>query len=133
MIYLAAITGRAHALVALTSLLIFVLTLVTVRKHREMAAHGVSWLAASFGLLLLGAFPGLLDSLSKWIGVQYPPTTVLLLAIGFLAAVLVRFSWEFVKLNRRTETLAEEVAFLRAELRHNRETNDAQQQPDDGQ
>jgi hypothetical protein len=67
-------------------------------------------------LLPLAAVPGVLNTVSEWLGVFYSPTIFLLLAVGFLFVVVVHYSWELSRLENRTRTLAEELALLRAQL-----------------
>jgi hypothetical protein len=67
-------------------------------------------------LLPLAAVPGVLNTLSDWLGVFYSPTIFLLVAVGFLFLVVVHYSWELSRLENRTRTLAEELALLRAQL-----------------
>ncbi len=67
-------------------------------------------------LLTLAAVPGVLNTVSEWLGVLYSPTLFLLLAVGFLFFVVVHYSWELSRLENRTRTLAEELALLRTRL-----------------
>jgi Uncharacterized conserved protein (DUF2304) len=60
--------------------------------------------------------PGVLNTLSTWLGVRYSPAILLLFAVGFLFLVVVHFSWELSRLENRTRSLAEELALLRARL-----------------
>jgi hypothetical protein len=66
-------------------------------------------------LAVLALFPGLLDSVSTWVGIDYPPALLLLLATGFLLLVVIEFSRDVSRLDERTRVLAEELAMLRAE------------------
>jgi Uncharacterized conserved protein (DUF2304) len=64
----------------------------------------------------LAAVPGVLNTVSEWLGVLYSPTIFLLLAVGFLFLVVVHYSWELSRLENRTRTLAEELALLQTRL-----------------
>lgn len=113
---LAGISGRAHAVSAVAGLIGMVALVRLVRKRRTVARYSMGWLAAGTTLLVLSLFPGLLDSFSRLIGVRYPPTTLLVLAIGFLALVVAQTTWEISRLEDRTRALAQELALLREEL-----------------
>ena len=65
---------------------------------------------------MLAIWPGLLKSLSEFVGVYYPPALFLLITTGFLFLIVIQFSWELSRNEDRTRTLAEEIALLRAEL-----------------
>jgi hypothetical protein len=60
--------------------------------------------------------PGILDWFGERLGILYSPAAFLLMATGFLFAVVVHYSWELSRLEVRTRLLAEEVALLRARL-----------------
>jgi len=92
----------------------FILRLVRRRELR--GKYSLLWLAAGF-FVVIGAFvPGLLDDLADWLGVQYPPAILFMIAIAFLLLVLVHLSWELTRLEDRTRTLAQELAMLRNDL-----------------
>ena len=52
---------------------------------------------------------------SRFLHIYYAPTTLFLVAIGFLLLVCIYFSYELSRLEERTRVLAEELAILRAE------------------
>jgi hypothetical protein len=94
--------------------LVFILRLVSMRELRSK--YALLWLVIGFALLPLAIFSDALDELASWFGVAYAPTAFLLLALGFLGAVVVHVTWELSRLEMRTRTLAEDVALLRAAL-----------------
>ena len=53
--------------------------------------------------------------MSHFLHIYYAPTTLFLVAIGFLLLVCMYFSYELSRLEERTRVLAEELAILRAE------------------
>lgn len=109
---LAGISGRAHAVSALAGLIAMFALVRLVRQRRSVARYSLWWLGAGVALLVLSIFPGLLDWFSGVIGVRYPPTTLLVVSIGFLALVVAHTTWELSRLEDRTRTLAQEVALL---------------------
>jgi hypothetical protein len=110
------LSGRAHVLIIVATLLTawFILRLVRARQLRSK--YALLWLVIGLALLPLAAVPGLLNTVSEWLGVFYSPTIFLLFAVAFLFLVVVHYSWELSRLENRTRTLAEELALLRAEL-----------------
>jgi hypothetical protein len=110
------LSGQAHVLIIIATLLTawFIFRLVRARQLRSK--YALLWLVIGLMLLPLAAVPGVLNTVSDWLGVFYSPTIFLLLAVGFLFVVVVHYSWELSRLENRTRTLAEELALLRAQL-----------------
>jgi hypothetical protein len=86
-----------------------------LRQHQLRSKYALLWLGIGIVLVPLAVFPGVLNTVADWLGVAYPPAAFLFLAVGFLFFVVVHFSWELSRLERRVRTLAEEIALLRAE------------------
>jgi hypothetical protein len=110
------LSGQAHVLIIIATLLTawFIFRLVRARQLRSK--YALLWLVIGLMLLPLAAVPGVLNTVSEWLGVFYSPTIFLLVAVGFLFVVVVHYSWELSRLENRTRTLAEELALLRAQL-----------------
>ena len=64
-------------------------------------------------VVVLSVAPGLLESVSRVLGVQIPSNLLFFLAILLLLAVCLHLSLEISKLEDETRILAEEVAILR--------------------
>jgi hypothetical protein len=110
------VSGGARVLVALVALGIVLFMLRLVRRGSLRAKYSLLWLVIAAVLCVVAAVPGMLDRISTAVGVAYPPTLFFLLAIAFLLALVVHFSWELSRLEGRSRTLAEEVALLRQQL-----------------
>ena len=63
-------------------------------------------------LVPLAVFSGLLTAYSHLIGIQYPPTALLLTAAAVLFVMALHGSWELSRTENRLRRLAEEVALL---------------------
>ena len=107
-------SDRAHLFLALTALVSIYFTVRMVRRHQLRSKYSLLWISIALVMAPVAAFPGLLDNASYAIGISYPPATFLVLAVAFLFLVVVQFSWELSRLEERSRSLAEEVAFLRA-------------------
>jgi hypothetical protein len=106
---------KAHLFVIVATLVMVAFVVASVRQHRLKSKFSLLWIAIAAVTVVLAAFPALLNHTSYWLGVYYPPTTVLALAVAFLFAVVVHYSWELSRLEDRTRVLAEEVALLRSD------------------
>jgi hypothetical protein len=110
------LSGQAHMLVIVATVITALFILRLVRAHQLRSKYALLWLVIGLMLLILAAVPGVLNTISEWLGVLYSPTLFLLLAVGFLFFVVVHYSWELSRLENRTRTLAEELALLRTRL-----------------
>ncbi len=101
--------------VTLTLLLLgFIVRLV--RRRRMRAKYSFLWLGVGCAVLLIVSVPGLLESMSRSVGIVYPPAFLFLCAIMLLIFVVVHFSWELSRLEDRTRILAEELALANERL-----------------
>jgi hypothetical protein len=113
-------TGRAHLLLVVLTLGVVGFVLHLVRSGRLRAKYAMLWTTVGAGLVVLAAFPALLDRTALEVGILYPPAAFLMAAVAFLFVLSVHFSWELSRLEERTRTLAEEVALLRDEMSRQR-------------
>jgi hypothetical protein len=106
---------RAHVVVLLVVLAgaFFLLRLLNRRQMR--GKYTLLWMFVGLAVIVLAVFPSLLDRVSHFLRIYYAPTTLFLVAIGFLVMVCIYFSYELSRLEERTRVLAEELAILRAE------------------
>jgi hypothetical protein len=107
---------RAHIVVVLctAALALFILRLVRLRQLKSK--YALLWLVIGSIMLPFAVFPGMLNTVAGWFGIAYAPAAFMLLGIGFLFVVVVHYSWELSRLERKTRVLAEEVALLRTQL-----------------
>lgn len=110
------LTTEARIFVALMGIASVVFILVLLRRRQLRGKYALVWTGLAAALGVLGLFPGLLTWISDTVGIRYPPALFLLVAVGFLFAVVIQFSWELSRLEDRTRVLAEEMALLHAEL-----------------
>lgn len=110
------LSGQAHVLLIVATAIIALFILRLVRARQLRSKYALLWLVIGLLLLPLAAVPGVLNTISGWLGVLYSPAIFLLFAVGFLFLVVVHYSWELSRLENRTRTLAEELALLRTRL-----------------
>jgi hypothetical protein len=109
-------TGRAHIVLLLLTAGMLGFVLHLLRSGRLRAKYAMLWTTVGAGLVVLAAFPGLLDWTAGRLGIYYPPAAFLMAAVAFLLVLTVHFSWELSRLEERTRVLAEEIALLRDEI-----------------
>jgi hypothetical protein len=111
------VTGRAHIVLVLITAGMLGFVLHLVRSGRLRAKYAMLWSTVGAGLVVLAAFPGLLDWTARHLGIYYPPAAFLTAAVAFLLGLAIHFSWELSRLEERTRALAEEAALLSERLR----------------
>lgn len=123
------LSGQAHILIIVATVIIALFILRLVRARQLRSKYALLWATIGLMLLPLAAVPGVLNTISGWLGVFYSPAFFLLLAVGFLFLVVVHYSWELSRLENRTRTLAEELALLRARLDNELTDTDPTREP----
>ena len=109
-------SGRAHVLIIVLTVLALLFILRLVRGGRLKAKYSLLWLSVGGVMLLLAVLPGPFDSLARRLGVEYQPALFLVAGLGFLLLVVVHFSYELSRMENRIRSLVEEVTFLRHDL-----------------
>ena len=109
------LSGRAHILVFLVTIGGAVFVLRLLRRRQMRGKYTLLWMAVGLAVLLIAAFPSILDGTSRFLHIYYSPSTLFLAAIGFLLLVCIYFSYELSRLEERTRILAEELAIARSE------------------
>jgi cytochrome bd-type quinol oxidase subunit 2 len=107
------LSGRAHILVFLVSVVGAVFLLRLLRRRQMRGKYTLLWMSVGLATLAIVAFPSILDRTSRFLHIYYSPSTLFLAAIGFLLLVCVYFSYELSRLEERTRILAEELAIVR--------------------
>ena len=105
-------TTRIHVIAMILAVVILFVIARLVRRGGLRSKYALLWLTSAALLVPLSAFPGLLEAYSNAIGIHYPPTALLLTAMGVLLGVTFHFSWELSRTEDRVRRLAEEVALL---------------------
>ncbi len=109
------LSGRAHILVFLVTIGGAAFVLRLLRKRQMRGKYTLLWMTVLLAVLVIAAFPSLLDRVSRFLHIYYSPSTLFLAAIGFLLLVCIYFSYELSRLEERTRILAEELAIVRGE------------------
>ncbi|MBS3940227.1 MAG: DUF2304 domain-containing protein [Actinobacteria bacterium] len=109
------ITG-AHVLATVGTLGTAGVALHLVRRHSLNVRYAMLWIALSVSMLVVIAFPGLLDRAATLLSIVEPADALFFLGFLVLFAIVLQLSFAISKLEMHTRTLAEEVALLRLEV-----------------
>jgi len=110
------------AIIASSSLVLIVFELL--RRRRLIERYALLWLASALALLLLSIWTGLLEVISKAVGIIYPPNALFMIAFGFVLVLLLHFSLAISRLSGETKVLAQKVARLDKDVRDLAEAGD---------
>ena len=92
----------------------FILNLV--RKNKLDEKYSILWMIFSIIILLVSIFPGIIERISNFVGVFYPPTLMLLLAIIIIGAYIVHITMVITKQNKMIIKLTQELAIFKEKL-----------------
>ena len=114
------------AVLASSGLLLLILELV--RRRRLLERYALLWLFSALVLLGLAVFRDVLETVSKAIGVFYPPNALFLIAFAFVMVLLLHFSIAVSRLSDQAKVLAQRLALL--EERQARGEEERAEQPE---
>jgi hypothetical protein len=95
-----------------TSVLLLVLVLVSVRRAHIRVEYSVSWLAAALVLLLFSRAQFLVQAVERVLGVGSAPLALLMMAGAVFLLIFYRFSVIVSRLRDDNIALAQRVAIL---------------------
>ena len=107
---------RAHLLVAAIIILTVLFIYRLVSRRVLKSKYALLWSVVALGLLPLAAVPDILVPISDLVGIEYEPATILFVSVAFLFATTVHLSFEISRNEAHIQTLAEELALMRARL-----------------
>jgi hypothetical protein len=94
------------------AVLMLVGVLELVRRRRLLERYALLWLFSGLALLGLAIWRGLLELISRTVGIIYPPNALFLIAFGFVLILLLHFSLAVSRLTDQTKVLAQRLALL---------------------
>jgi len=88
-----------------------------IRRNQFSIELSLLWMSAGFAILILAVFPKMLDALSVFLGVHYPPSMLFLLSTFFLLYVIFRQEQMISHMQERLKELAQKMALLEKRIR----------------
>lgn len=98
--------GAAIVLVAIA------LVLLLVFRRRLLVKYAALWIGVALVMLVLFAFPSLLDGVAAALGFQLTANFLFFSAIALLLAIALHLSVAITEADKRAQRLAEELALL---------------------
>jgi hypothetical protein len=112
---------RLLNVLTLTSGLLLLLVLVSVRRAHIRVEYSVSWLLAATALLVLSRSRGMLEAAAHHLGISYPPLALLLVIGCVFLLMFYRYSVILSKLRDDNIALAQRLAILEFHMRNLRD------------
>ncbi len=98
------------------SIVILLMVFDMLRRKKIREKYAVLWLLVGVAMLVLAAFPRLLEFVADALSIQVPSNLLFALSIVLALGVCLHLSWEISVVEDETRVLAEETAILRAQL-----------------
>lgn len=103
------------------SLALILLVLFSVRRAHIRVEYSVSWLAASFALLVLSRSQVVLQWIARFLGLS-PPLALVLIVLGVFLLVFYRFSVIISDLKDANIALVQRLAILEFQMQSRHES-----------
>ena len=97
---------------AVIGAIIFLIILLLVRRGKLQEKYSLTWFAIGIVVVVLGAFPIILDKIAKFTGISYAPALLFMIAVGVL---LIQNLYLFIFASQnevRIKELLQDVAVL---------------------
>ena len=106
---------RIRVLMAVVSLGVFVITLLTIRSYKLREKYAILWLTTAAMIILVACFPNLVEQVRLWFGMQYVTSLVAVIFV-FLVLVSFHFSIALSALNDKAASIAARSAIQEGRL-----------------
>lgn len=101
------------------SVLFFLFISYTVKKKHLGVKQSLKWYLASVVFILVSVFPGILFTVSRWVGIIEPTNAVFLIIIAFMLLILFVNNITLSKSQEDIVRLVQEISILKAQLKEN--------------
>ena len=112
---------RLMFVLAVFSIALIVLVLLSVRREHIRVEYSVSWLVAGLVLLVLSLNRGMVDWVAQLLGVSDPAVAILMIVSCVFLVVFYRFSLRISALKDANIALAQRLAILEYQLKSQNE------------
>ena len=101
------------------TLIYFCVIIIALRKKSLTLKYSLLWMLSAALLLLIAVFPGIIDAITKLLGVASPVNTVFMIVIFLILIILISLSSIVSKQHAQIKKLIQTVAILEKQLREN--------------
>jgi hypothetical protein len=105
-------TTKTQIIATIAIAFLFLVVFELVRRRRLLERYALLWLGATIVLFMLAVWTGLLESLTRLVGIATPSNALFLAAFAFVLVLLLHFSLAISRLSDETKILAQQLARL---------------------
>lgn len=109
-------TARLQIIIVVIIVLVLGKIIRMVQKKRLALKYALPWLGVIICLLIADLFPGIVEVMSDWMGIDLPINMLMFLGFGFILILCFVLTLYTSKQTDEIRQLAQEVALLREEL-----------------
>lgn len=101
-----------------SSTIVFFVVLELIRRDRLKERYSLIWISAASVMVIFSIWRPLLHFIARIFGIDYPPSFLFLLLIGFLIILLLHFSTVISSLSEKNSRLAQEIGILKSQMKN---------------
>lgn len=109
---------RIQIIIAIFIILALAVIVNMIRKKALELRYALAWLAVGAGVLVLDLFPGLIETISRLIGIADPVNMLFFAGFCFSLAIIFVLTIAISRMSIRIKDLAQELALYRSENNH---------------
>lgn len=98
------------------AIVLFIFVIDFIRRGLLKEKYSVLWLASALAILALSIKRSFLDSVAGFLGVDYPPSLLFLVAFLFVLLILLHFSVVISVFHEKNKILTQEITLLKNAL-----------------
>ena len=87
-----------------------------IRKNKLLEQYAILWIVSAVIVIVLAAWRGMLEKMSRLIGICYPPSALFAIAIFCGMVIALHFSVVISKLTNDKNKLTQEMALLKNQV-----------------
>ena len=103
-------SDTTRVIVLIVGLAVSAWNLQMLVRRRLNESNTLLWLCGTLAIIVLSIRPTLLNKIAEWVGVDYPPTLLFLVAWITLTLISLHHSAEITKLQQKIQDIAQYVA-----------------------
>lgn len=111
---------RLQLFIALASIVLFLSVLELIRQRQLRQQYALLWLLSAAVVFLLAIFKGSVHTLANLFQVEYPPSLIFVVGLGFVIAIQLEQAVTISRLSRQNRELAQKLAIHEWQLRQSR-------------
>ncbi len=92
--------------------LLSITILYLVRKGKMHGPYATWWLLVAVSAIVLAIFPSIVDWVAAQVGITYPPTLILVLAISMILVRMLTMDMALTRKERKIRRLTQKMAML---------------------